>query len=50
MVYSVATEYDPEHDKGVRWDSLGFELSLKTPVISERDRNFPTFADFSSPF
>ena len=50
MVYNVTSEYAPEHDKGVRWDSFGLDWGLETPVISERDRNFPTFADFPSPF
>lgn len=50
MVYNVTSEYAPEHDKGVRWDSFGFDWGLETPVISERDRSFPTFADFPSPF
>ena len=50
MVYNVTSEYAPEHDKGVRWDSFGFDWRIETPVISERDQNFPTFADFESPF
>lgn len=50
MIYNVTSEYAPEHDKGVRWDSFDFDWGLKAPVISERDRNLPEFADFQSPF
>lgn len=50
MVYNVTTEYAPSHDAGVRWDSFGFDWGVLAPVMSERDRSFPAFADFVSPF
>ena len=50
VVYSVATGYEPSADAGIRWDSLDFAWPVSQPVISERDRAFPTLADFVSPF
>lgn len=50
MVYNVSTEYAPEHDDGVRWDSFGFDWGLEDPIVSERDQKFPALKDFSSPF
>ncbi len=50
LIYNVTSEYAPEHDEGVRWDSFGFDWGLETPVISERDRNFPALADYTSRF
>ena len=50
VIYSVATGYEPSADAGIRWDSLGFTWPVSQPVISERDRAFPTLADFASPF
>lgn len=40
-VYHVATEYAPEDDAGVRWDSCGIIWPGSCPLISERDASFP---------
>lgn len=50
VVYSVATGYEPSADAGIRWDSLNFAWPVGQPILSERDRVFPTLADFVSPF
>lgn len=50
IVYNVTSEYAPEHDKGIRWDSFGFNWGIKNPLISERDRNFPALENFQTPF
>ena len=50
MIYNVTSEYAPEHDSGIRWDSFGFDWGVAAPLISERDRKFPALADFASPF
>jgi dTDP-4-dehydrorhamnose 3,5-epimerase len=48
--YLVGTEHAPDHDTGVRWDSAGIEWPVGDPIVSERDRGFPTLATFESPF
>ncbi|MDP3858302.1 MAG: dTDP-4-dehydrorhamnose 3,5-epimerase [Stagnimonas sp.] len=50
LVYNVTSEYAPTHDSGVRWDSFGFDWPVGQPVMSDRDRAFPTLAEFESPF
>lgn len=50
MVYKTSTVHSPAHDAGIRWDSFGFDWGRETPVVSERDAAFPSFADFPSPF
>jgi dTDP-4-dehydrorhamnose 3,5-epimerase/CDP-3, 6-dideoxy-D-glycero-D-glycero-4-hexulose-5-epimerase len=48
--YNQTTEYNRECDCGIRWDSFGFDWQLSNPIISERDSNFQTLNDYSSPF
>lgn len=50
VVYNVTSEYAPEHDEGVRWDSFGYDWAVAVPVISARDRCFTPLNDFNSPF
>lgn len=50
MIYNVTTEYVPSHDTGIRWDSFGFDWGTIQSVTSERDKKFPTLAEFKTPF
>ena len=50
MVYKTSTEYKPSHDAGIRWDSLGFDWGVQSPVVSVRDAAHPTLDEFVSPF
>jgi dTDP-4-dehydrorhamnose 3,5-epimerase len=51
MVYKTDHVYAAEHDKGVAWDSVGFKWPLDhEPIMAERDRQFPRWPDFQSPF
>lgn len=50
MMYKVATVYAPEHDAGILWNSAGIEWPVETPVLSGRDKSFPTLEEFVSPF
>jgi len=50
MYYQVTTAYSREHDAGIRWDSLGIPWPMTDVILSDRDREFPAFADFKSPF
>ena len=48
--YLCSTEYEPEHDSGIRFDDP--DLDIKWPeldmnyIISEKDLNLPIFKDF----
>lgn len=50
MVYKTSTEHAPTHDSGVRWDTFGFGWGHANPIISERDRQHSSLADFATPF
>ena len=50
LVYNVSSVYKPEADTGIRWDSAGINWSIQNPLLSERDRSFPAFDQFESPF
>ena len=48
--YMVTSEYSPENDMGIRYDSFGFKWPVFNPIVSSRDLSFPSFVDFKSPF
>ncbi len=48
--YFVSSEYSPEHDTGIRYDSFGFDWEVQEPVLSTRDLSFPGISDFNTPF
>ena len=49
--YKCTDYYAPEADGGVRWDSVGIDWGLTgDPVLSDKDRDAPAFADWTSPF
>jgi len=48
--YLQTSCYNKAHDMGIRYDSFGFEWPVKNPIISERDKSFPVFTKFNTPF
>lgn len=48
--YLVSSEYNKDHDTGIRYDSIGMDWQCDQPVISERDLSFLSLEDFKSPF
>ncbi len=50
MVYKTTTEYAPQCDEGIRWDSCSINWPISSPVISDRDLAFETLKDFRTPF
>lgn len=50
LLYQLTGQYMPEYEGGIRWDSVGLSFSADTPIVSERDRCLPAWADFDSPF
>ena len=54
VIYKVTDYYSPESDAGLLWSdpTLGIEWPLdgKGPVLSEKDKVQPLFADFDTPF
>jgi len=50
MLYSTTCEYDAIYDKGLLWNSFGFDWPCQEPILSLRDSNHMTFDNFVSPF
>ena len=52
IIYKCTDHYAPEADGAVRWDSVGIDwpLGKSDPLLSDKDRDAQTFADFQSPF
>jgi hypothetical protein len=47
LEYQCSDVYDGTSERGVRWDDpdLAIEWPVATPIISERDRKHPAFAE-----
>lgn len=51
MMYKVSTVYAPAHDSGLLWNSVGVSWPDDNPIMSDRDKALPAFADFiTNPF
>lgn len=48
--YQISKAYSPEHDSGVRWNSVVFDWPVKNPIVSKRDNELPELKSFKSPF
>lgn len=51
--YKCSDTYAPDHDGGIRWDSVGIDWPLpvgQRPELSGKDKIQPALADFDSPF
>ena len=43
VIYFVDSDYNPELDTGIRYNSFGYDWKIKDPILSERDMNFNEF-------
>lgn len=50
VIYKMSSVYAPEHEGGIRWDSLGIDWPIKKPILSEKDMRLPKLEDFISDF
>jgi len=39
-VYNVSSEYNPNNDEGIAYDSFGFDWQVEEPIVSTRDLEF----------
>ncbi|HET8573391.1 MAG TPA: dTDP-4-dehydrorhamnose 3,5-epimerase family protein [Edaphocola sp.] len=49
-VYLVSSEYQPEADTGLLWNSFGLDWQCSAPILSDRDRSFQAFGTVEPPF
>lgn len=50
MYYKVTSVHAPEQDRGIAWNSFGFDWPVEDPVLSPRDNAHPAMCDYRSPF
>ena len=50
IIYKCTAHYDRASDGAVRWDSLGIDWGVASPLLSPKDAAAIAFADFDSPF
>lgn len=50
VVCSLSTVFSPEHDGGIRWNSLKISWPDLSLILSEKDKELPIFSEFISPF
>ncbi len=48
--YMQTTVYAKEQDKGILYNSFGFDWQIEQPIVSERDLKFDSFQQFKTPF
>lgn len=48
--YHTTTPYSAVNEAGIKFDSFGCYWNVDSPILSDRDLNFPTFEDYKSPF
>jgi dTDP-4-dehydrorhamnose 3,5-epimerase len=49
VLYKLSSYYDADTEAGIAWDDpdLGIEWPVEQPLLSERDRNAPRFAEIA---
>jgi dTDP-4-dehydrorhamnose 3,5-epimerase len=54
VIYKVSAKYAPENEGGLMWNDPGLSINwpsaLIEPVLSDRDKFWPAFESFRSPF
>lgn len=50
LVYKTSSEYSPNYDAGILWNSFNFSWEIAEPILSERDKLHPVFKNFKTPF
>ncbi len=48
--YLAGRPHAPAADTGILWNSFGFAWPVNDPIMSDRDKGFPSFQNFTSPF
>ena len=50
ILYQVDRPYSADSDQGILWSSVDFNWPNTSPILSERDKSFPSLQQFRTPF
>lgn len=50
MIYKTSSVHNQDRDLGIHWRSCGIDWPTNSPILSERDQQFPDLESFESPF
>jgi dTDP-4-dehydrorhamnose 3,5-epimerase len=50
VFYKMSSVYSPEHEGGIRYDSINIPWPLENAIVSAKDTELPGFKDFISAF
>ena len=50
VVYNQTSTYNRDNDVGIAWNSFGYDWNNVKPILSSRDKTFPVFNNYSTPF
>jgi len=50
LMYKTSTVHAPAYDRGIRWDSFGYDWGEGAFLLSDRDLQHPSFSEFITPF
>jgi len=48
--YLQTSVYNASCDCGIRYDSFGYDWGVNNPILSDRDKSFPTLSNLNNPF
>jgi dTDP-4-dehydrorhamnose 3,5-epimerase/CDP-3, 6-dideoxy-D-glycero-D-glycero-4-hexulose-5-epimerase len=44
--YMSTNTFNPKYERGVKWDSFGFDWKVENPILSEKDQKLPHFGEW----
>ena len=50
VAYAISEDFSEDMDKGIRYDSFGFDWEIERPIISQKDIAWPCLENFKTPF
>ncbi len=50
VAYAITENFSSDCDKGIRFDSFGYTWQVDDLIVSKKDKAFPRFKEFNSPF
>lgn len=45
FINMTSQPYSPGDERGIRWDSLGIKFPIKDPIVSEKDKSWPSLEE-----